>query len=175
MKDTEASNCESAALYMLLSECYYAPDEALLSTIREIGEKARGPYSELARTAPQADGLEALRIDHAKLFVGPFNLLAPPYGSTYLETGGRLMSDSTMDVGDWYRGEDLALALDDAPDHIILELEFMHYLVCMQILAAHRSDALMEASYRQKRRSFVESHLGKWISRFAAKVGTNAD
>ncbi|MFN2356106.1 MAG: molecular chaperone, partial [Desulfopila sp.] len=69
-----------------------------------------------------------LLVEYARLFVGPFELLAPPYGSVYLETGRRLMGDSTIAVQHMYTNAGLTLDVQEAPDHIALELEFMHYL-----------------------------------------------
>ncbi len=36
---------------------------------------------------------EQTTVDYAALFVGPFEVPAPPYGSVYLETTKRLMGD----------------------------------------------------------------------------------
>ncbi len=67
------------------------------------------------------EGFEELTIDHARLFVGPFALLAPPYGSVYLEGERRLMGDSTLAAGECYNEVGLELA---AATRIFIESEF---------------------------------------------------
>ncbi|MFP4481041.1 MAG: molecular chaperone, partial [Desulfohalobiaceae bacterium] len=47
--------------------------------------------------------LHRLRVDHAKLFVGPYQLAAPPFGSVYLEQRQTLMGESTQMVKELYR------------------------------------------------------------------------
>jgi TorA maturation chaperone TorD len=169
------SRCERAALYKFLSECYYVPDESLLAAVRNLGRTAHAPYPELARTVPGTNGLETLKIDHSRLFIGPYKLLAPPYGSTYLDDHARVMTGSTMDVREWYREQGLGLAISGPPDHIIVELEFMHYLICRQIDADYNSDSAMQVQYAQKRELFVRSHLSRWIPDFVTTVEANAE
>ena len=64
--------------------------------------------------------LEALTIDFARLFVGPYKLLAAPYGSVYLDSGRTTMGDSTLDVKSRYceAGLNAATNFKEAPDHI---------------------------------------------------------
>ncbi|MHC4280926.1 MAG: TorD/DmsD family molecular chaperone [Planctomycetota bacterium] len=118
--------CPRADSYKLLSECYYLPDNALMQKIADIA-KTDKIFAELVDCIPPAVELESLIIDFTSLFVGPFKLLAPPYGSVYLEHN-KFMGDSTIDVGKFYEDEDLDIVIKDAPDHIAMELEFMYYL-----------------------------------------------
>ncbi|HDH01197.1 MAG TPA: molecular chaperone TorD, partial [Nitrospirae bacterium] len=85
---------------------------------------------------------EDLCVEYAKLFVGPFELLAPPYGSVYLDDGGRVMGDSTMRVIEAYQKEGLSGNDDfkDLPDHIAVEMEFMSYLIYKERETLERSD-----------------------------------
>ena len=170
-----ASKCERSALYKFLSLCYCVPDGEMLTILRDLSESADEPYSELAGMVPGEDALRVLKIDHSRLFVGPFRLLAPPYGSVYLEGDGRLAAVSAVDVGRRFRQEGLELAIKEAPDHITAELEFMHFLISREIEATNRSDDVTASRYSRKRRSFVETHLGRWVSDFAANVRANAE
>ena len=85
-----------ALLYKILSECFYPPEA------------------------------ESLKSDFSRLFIGPFKLLAPPYGSIYLDGNSCLMGASTMEVRQLYRNEGLNPVIKEAPDHIAIELEFMY-------------------------------------------------
>jgi TorA maturation chaperone TorD len=130
-------------------------------------------FAELTCHIPPAVELEVLKIDHARLFVGPFTLLAPPYGSVYLEDN-RIMGDSTLDVRDYYRREGLDTVIKEVPDHITVELEFMYYLVARQAQAANEGNLQDVRLYQQRQKSFMSSHLARWLTAFTERVQKKA-
>jgi TorA maturation chaperone TorD len=164
--------CERADSYKLLSECYYLPDEELLQKIVDAAQ-SNGFFAELASYIPEGSELESLKVDFTRLFVGPFKLLAAPYGSVYLEDN-RILGNSTIDVRSFYENEGLEVVIKDAPDHIAMELEFMHYLVTKQIEAAGKANLQIMQSCLQKQQSFLQTHLTRWLPRFVANVQENA-
>jgi TorA maturation chaperone TorD len=121
--------------------------------------------------------LEPLKVDFAKLFVGPYTLSAAPYGSVYLEGERKMMGDSTLDVKDRYRqaGLDTAKTFKDAPDHISAELEFMYYLIFKEIEALTNSDIETAISFIQRQKSFLEDHLMAWVPEFAGNIIEHAE
>ena len=125
----EKVRCES---YRLLAQCYYLPDEELIEALEHSKELARwrrgGGESTWA-----VDDLDSLKVDYTRLFLGPYLLLAPPYGSLYLENTRTVMGDSTMDAKQRYQEAGLDLTLKEAPDHVAIELEFMYYLIYREI------------------------------------------
>ncbi|UCG59413.1 MAG: molecular chaperone TorD family protein [Phycisphaerales bacterium] len=172
MTKTLANVCERAAWYKLLSDCYYPPDDELMQKIA--GAALTVPlFAELTCHVPPALDLQALRIDFAALFVGPCGLLAPPYGSVYLE-GKVVMGDSTIDVRNCYANEGLHITIKDAPDHIAVELEFMHYLATEQMWAVRRANLQTVQRYQHKQYSFLQTHLARWLPEFAENVQKNA-
>jgi TorA maturation chaperone TorD len=172
MTETLANVCQRAARYKLLSDCYYLPDHELVQKIADAA--LTDPlFAELASHAPPALDLEALRIDFAALFVGPYGLLAPPYGSVYLEDN-RVMGDSTIDVGNCYASEGLDITIKDAPDHIAVELEFMHFLAIEQMEAVRYANLQAIQRYQQKQYSFLQTHLARWLPKFTENVQKNA-
>ena len=159
--------------YKLLSECYYPPDEKLIEILNGL-EKSRGRlHSEIARNVPELTDIESLKIDYSKLFVGPYRLFAPPYGSVYLEDTRRIMGNSTMDVMNKYREEGLDIGIKEIPDHIAIELEFMYLLIFKQVEAIRNSNSENAVSYLRKQKAFLESHLGLWVSEFASNIEAN--
>ncbi len=160
---------QRAQIYKVLAECYYAPDDELMALLKEVSGSPSNLVCQIAGSAAQMSELEPLRVDHAKLFVGPYKLLVPPYGSIYLEDG-KLMGHSTVQVKNLYSEEGLDFVLKDAPDHVGVELEFMYFLINRTIEAMSRSDLDEERCYQQKQRSFLAGHLGQWVPTFAAKV-----
>ena len=159
--------------YKLLSECYYPPDEKLIEILNGIEKSRGGLYSEITRNIPELSDIESLIIDHSKLFLGPYELLAPPYGSVYLENTRRIMGNSTIDVMNRYREEGLDIGIKEVPDHIAIELEFMYLLIFKQGEAIRNSDSGNAVSYLRKQKAFLESHLGIWVSEFANNVEAN--
>lgn len=159
--------------YALLSNCFHLPDEELIRALNELPESDSDLYSVLAHAVETRD-LESLRKDYSKLFVGPYSLLAPPYGSVYLEGTNSVMGRSTVDVLNRYKAEGVSIRMKEAPDHIAIELEFMFFLISKEIEGLRDSDLGSAEAYRKKQKDFLELHLGKWIPQFAEKVETHA-
>lgn len=84
----------------------------------------------LQETAASVE-INELRVDYAALFIGPAELLACPYGSVYLEKGRRLYGETTGAVAKIYAAAGLRVEGEGGviPDHIAVELEFLHYLL----------------------------------------------
>ncbi len=161
---------ERANSYKILAECYYPPDDKLLKTLDSFDDDAfEESVLAVVRSAPRADDLERHRVDHSKLFVGPFKLLAPPYGSVYMEDG-KFMGNSTLDAGNLYGLEGLDIVLKDAPDHISVELEFMYFLVLKEAEARQNANLEEVARLHDRQASFLRVHLGNWVSQFAENI-----
>jgi TorA maturation chaperone TorD len=160
--------------YKLLSECFYLPDRELIEMLNDLDGSRGGLYGEITMSIPQLSEVESLRIDYARLFLGPFRVLAPPYGSVYLEDPSRLMTDSTVGASNAYREEGLGIGLQEAPDHIAVELEFMYFLVFREIEGIRDANSERVIRYLERQRLFLGTHLGIWVSRFADSVEANA-
>ena len=160
--------------YKLLSECYYLPDAGLVKRLNNLDASRGGLYADIVKYCPKIIDIDSLIIDYTKLFVGPYGLLAPPYGSIYLDNNSRVMGNSTMDARNRYVEEGLDTCLKEAPDHIAIELEFMYFLIFKEIEATKNNDLNNAYRYQEKQRAFLENHLGTWIPEFAGKVEANA-
>jgi len=172
-----------ATTYKLLAECYYPPVEATLRHVRQLSRSLEAvcpPAAEAADRMEAAwqthEGIDELAIDHARLFVGPFALLAPPFGSVYLESERRLMGDSTLAVDECYRevGLEVAAGFNGTPDHIAAELEFMHFLVIKELDALDGGNLDRAQHFRRKQGSFLERHLAAWAPMFSRSVEAQA-
>jgi TorA maturation chaperone TorD len=172
MEDALKKACQRADSYKLLSECYHLPDNALIQKIVDVAQSDHF-FAELKACIPSDLDLESLKIDYTRLFIGPFKLLAPPYGSVYLEEN-RIMGDSTIDIGKWYEKEDLNVLINGPPDHIAMELEFMYYLVFRQIQATKEGNSQDIHLYQNKQKVFLCSHLARWLPEFTENVQKHA-
>ena len=133
-----------AEVFRLLSACLCEPEkDAFLQeevfdhlgrALGRVCPEAEAPAREM-KAAFSAETEEALRVEHARLFVGPHKLPAPPYGSVYLEKGRMVMGRSTVDVVAFYRSEGIHVDDEAAelPDHIAVELEFVHHLIAREL------------------------------------------
>lgn len=178
---TMDKSAATADVFRLLSACYYEPEknmlieEDLFGQLRAALELCLPDQAELAdtlATALQAAPEQDLLIDYAKLFVGPDALLAPPYGSVYLDGQRILMGDSTMDVIARYRDAEFDISDDfkNAPDHIVVELEFLYLLSYNESLALVEDRMDDHSHWQQRRQSFLNEHIGRWIEKFCNNV-----
>lgn len=172
--------------YRLLAACFYQPDKSLYIQENLFGNLKEG----LKKICPSASAFvdmmeeallkytnEELLIDYAKLFVGPNELIAPPYGSVYLDKERKVMGDSTIKTMDFYREAGLELSKDfkELPDHIAVELEFMYYLIFKEAEALGKSDIDTANKFKQMQHRFVDSFLGLWINDFCEKIKNGTD
>lgn len=166
--ETHLRHLAMADVYRLLSACFYQPEEAFLEEDifgqLKTAVAALTPAREAAAEAMDGSfrdaGSEALMLDYTRLFLGPFGILAKPYGSVYLDDENTVMGDSTMNVMELYRegGFEVAADFREMPDHVALELEFI-YLLTLKLAAEPQDISL--------KRRFLEGHLGQWVGQFA--------
>jgi TorA maturation chaperone TorD len=122
-------------------------------------------------------GNEELLVEYSRLFIGPFGVIAPPYGSVYLDGERKVMGESTMEVSRMYRNEGLSGSVDsrELPDHVAVELEFMSYLVFKEIEALETSDLRAAANFVEKQERFSGEFLRRWIPPFCDRIKENTE
>jgi TorA maturation chaperone TorD len=175
---------EKGEVFRLLSEFYQLPNPDMypkLRTLESLMERTCAdalPYvAEMGEHFDSEGDIESLKVDFSKLFVGPFRILAPPYGSVYMEGEHRVMGDSTLHALMMYReaGVNISTDFSDAPDHIVAELEFIYYLFFKEIESIAEETYADAINYLSMRRAFLKMHLGTWVSQFALNVEKNAE
>lgn len=171
-------------LSRLLAACYYEPsaefiEERVFAAMAAAAARLDPQLASLAErldAAFTATPLDDLLLDHTRLFLGPNELLAAPYGSVWLSGEKALMQESTMAVLELYRegGFDLDEAFRELPDHVAAELEFLYLLIFRENRARQAGDAAALGSAVALRRRFLGEHLGVWIDKFAAAMSAGA-
>lgn len=117
----------STAARVLGALFYYAPDSAeasaLVSALRTDGWQAQWPL-EKTTLSPlvaqfQAEADESLPQAWQRLFVGPYALPSPPWGSVWLDRENVLFGDSTLALRQWMRdnGIQFAMQQNEPEDH----------------------------------------------------------
>lgn len=167
-------------IYRLLAACYYPPSNALfeenccatLAALLEPVMPAAARHAADAAAAGRAGSCDALAVEHARLFIGPFQLVAPPYGSVYLDEGKTVMGESTARVADFYQTCGLQLGDDfhELPDHFAVELEFMSYLAFKQREAQLTGDILEVNRFCGLQKEFLGRFLMPWLQPFTTAV-----
>jgi TorA maturation chaperone TorD len=182
MSDSEVKRIAARADHgRLLAACYYQPgpefaEEQVFDSMRRAAAEVDAELSALAQTlgeAFDAQPLEDLRIDYTRLFLNPTGPLAAPYESAWI--AGRdpmFVEEITQSVLDGYRagGYEVDAGFQDLPDHIAAELEFLYALIFREARAAASGNEAERAEAIDRRRRFIDEHLGRWIGPFAAAL-----
>jgi TorA maturation chaperone TorD len=170
MNDTDKT-LQRGDCFKLMAACFYEPDKQLFIE-EKLGEKLEQLLDQLApncvpavrqmKNALKQLEQEQLSIDHAALFIGPFELIAAPYGSVYIEKKRTVMGDSTINVAQFYQDAGLSVDIKEPPDHIAIELEFLHYL-CSKEAAALNNNQIEDARLlRERQIGFYFTALKPW-------------
>ncbi|NTV49579.1 MAG: molecular chaperone TorD family protein [Geobacteraceae bacterium] len=167
-------------IYRLLAACYYPPTAALLKELSCAGlaemlnsaapdavEPARQMASYCSASMP-----EEQLVEYSRLFLGPFKLVAPPYGSVWLDASKIVMGASTARVAAFYDNCGLRLADDfhELPDHIAVELEFMSFLAFKGREAAMAGDNIEAGRLSAVQQEFLDNFLLPWLGQFTASI-----
>ena len=168
---------EQSAYFKLLGVLLY--NEPSLTSVNKLINDA--PFTELPYAAENeavlkglelmvnwlkssnAEGLtDVARSDYMRLFVGPGKLLAPPWGSVYLDKDRLIFDENTLVVRQFYErfGMKLKEKYKEPDDHIGLELEFLAYLA--------------EQGEEEAMVSFAKNFMLPWILRWNSDIQKNA-
>lgn len=173
-------------IYRFLAAFFYIPPkkmllqervfENLISALKQASPEAT-EFSIKMQEALLDETEERMAVDYSKLFVGPFELQAPPYGSFYLEKGKRVMGDSTIEVLKMYN--DLGLSIDsdfkEMPDHIAVELEFMYYLIEKEVQALEEPNLNSAPHFIEAQEFFLSKFLNRWVPPFCKRIKENTE
>ncbi len=182
--DPQELGTARANLCRLLAACYYQPgpeyvEEKVFDSMRDAATRIHPGLAVHARRLGDefsAAGPDSLLLDYTRLFLGPSQLIAKPYGSVWLDGEEILMQDSTMAVQEMYRegGFEIDEGFRELPAHIAAELEVLYPLIYREN-EGHRNgepEALKAATSLRKR--FLDGQLGLWIGPFTAAVMAGA-
>jgi TorA maturation chaperone TorD len=160
-------------IYRLLAECYRYPSIELESVLGALEKETEGLDPKLGLKGKKLrdgfdrsdTGLAQLGVACSKLFVGPFELIAPPYGSVYLDENRQVMGNSTMVVIECYTDVGLNPSENnkEPPDHISTEMEFMYYLEFQYLKTG-------ESQFVEKQKKFFLTQMNTWVPKFASDI-----
>ncbi|MCF6246020.1 MAG: molecular chaperone TorD family protein [Desulfobacula sp.] len=164
-------------IYEIFANCYRLPKKSIAEKLNTLSDhllyldSKAAQYINYMQTGLDQN-FEMLTIEFSRLFIGPYSLPTPPYGSVYIEKERKVMGDSSMDAKKRYQhcGLDISDDIQEVPDHIAIELEFMFCLIFKEIesIRTNLPEQTQETLYHQE--SFLTDHLNRWIPDFADAV-----
>ncbi|MBI4654646.1 MAG: molecular chaperone TorD family protein [Nitrospirae bacterium] len=173
-------------IYALLATIYYKEvDPAFLKQIKNPG--FLGVLSDMVfqlkddiLQKPEDKIIEDLAVEYTRLFLGPGKHISP-HESIHHERSdgdwGRFWGKDTVLVKKFIEtaGLEYRSEFTGMPDHISVELEFMHKAAEQEAQAwkENNSDGALYCLKMQKK--FVDEHLIKWIPKFCDKVISQAE
>ena len=174
-----------ADLCRFLSACYYEPapeftEERLFDSMLVAATRVDPDLADHARRlgdAFAAQDLQTLLVDYTRLFLGPVQALAKPYGSFWLNGPTTPEQDPATVVLDLYRegGFEIDEGFRELPDHVAVELEFLYLLSFAKTQACKAGKISDASSTGLLQRRFLDEHHGAWIGLFAAAVKSGAE
>jgi TorA maturation chaperone TorD len=117
-----------------------------------------------------------LHWDYTRMFIGPYELPAPPWESVYLNEERLLFQEGTLNVRRAYL-KYFFLPKDfghEADDHLGLELDFMFQLTKLAIDELKIGNFVEYHKILEDQKAFLEEHLLKWVPAFSEKVVESA-
>jgi TorA maturation chaperone TorD len=105
--------------------------------------------------------------EYDRLFSHRTTVLCPIYEVEYDRNRAVSQGPTLADIAGFYRAFGLELAVDERPDHLALELEFMSFLAYKEALALQNNLLEQAEICRDAQKKFLEAHLGCWVKLFA--------
>jgi len=172
-------------LCRFLSACYYEPasafaEEKLFESMRVAATRLDPDLAAHARRLGEAfaaQDLQTLLVDYTRLFLGPIEALASPYGSSWLGAPVETEDNPPPAVLDLYSegGFDIDGEFQELPDHVAVELEFLYLLAFTQNQARQAGDNEALAASEALQQRFLGEHLGAWVGAFTAAMKSGAE
>lgn len=173
---------QDAFRFLSASYCEPTPifrEERLFESISGVAEFL-GPEAKASadRLSKAFDGTtdQDLLVDYTRLFVGPARPLAPPYESVWVSPSENLSQEPTLAVLELYQQGGFCIddGINDLPDHIAVELEFVYRMLFESNHAEQQGDHEKAAITRALHDQFLAQHLNRWVDPFLQTVADHA-
>ncbi len=170
-----------SAAYRLLSQATMYPSDEVFTTLCEedlpqaqaaaeiLDETFSTPLAVFTKEL-QNTSSDELQREHGRTFTHLLSLDCPPCETVY--TAREIFDETAQlsDIAGFFRAFGMDLVERERPDHITVELEFMHVLTSKEAYAHLHHGAEKARLCRVVQRKFVEEHLGRWGRQFAHQL-----
>ena len=121
------------------------------------------------KSLPESMDWEALEFAFNRLFIGPMEVIAPPFASVYLDDERYVMGQSTREMRDLYHLVGLTSPWENRipDDHISIELD-----ACL-----HFHQTIESTGYSELQPIYFHmlNHLDCWVPQFIEQMKTSSD
>lgn len=127
----------------------------------------------LAACLALAEDRERLESDQARVMGHTPRAGAVPYETEWAGAAGDLLQFHQLgDLAGFYRafGLEPGTHCHERPDHVSVELAFLHFLCVKEAWAAGQADARLADVSRQAQERFLSEHLGSWAPAFCVRL-----
>jgi DMSO reductase family type II enzyme chaperone len=163
-----------AQIYGFLVDAYLYPRENWTEDIPLVAGIVQSlGWITVRLDSPVVDDLSELQAAHRHTFGMAGSLC---YETEYGLPHEYRQSQEMADIAGFYRafGFNLGGEVRERPDHIAVELEFMHTLALKEAYALENGTPEQVEICQAAQAKFLEDHLGRWIGLFAQAVAHNA-
>lgn len=175
---------DRAACYLRLARCFHHPSHPTFRhNLRgpgwppssRLGEAAAAQIARWRQAAHHPDPKELIA-EYNRLFATPGAALAPPLASRYLAKAAAAAGKRRAAVAGIYEQLGLLLAApaQQPPDHIAVELEFVHYLITLRLDALAAGDEQVAAAVFPTEQLFLAEQLHPWLGPFCQELRRQA-
>ena len=174
--------------YKILSSFYTYPEKQTLDEMNNRNQEISTTFDALSSqgnfissrnirgffSSLDSFSLKEVQTEYVRLF--DYRPLCPVYESSYVTEGRRNPAEVQLFVEDCYNefGLDSSQSYAEPPDHIILELEFMHFLSFKEGEAFGNEDK-GEKKYLMAEKKFCENHLLRWVPNFCSRLNESSN
>jgi len=178
--EEQISAASRSQLYALFAQALSYPEDEFCQWIREGGvvEPLRELLPVAAPTLGEAEAIDLsalqepgdgddLAIEYTRLFdAGAQGPPCPLYGGLYGEARMKKMEEAIR----FYNHFGLTLSEEqrELPDHLVTQLEFLHYLSYREVESLQQGED--PGPFRRAQRDFIERHPGKWVPQLREKL-----
>lgn len=173
----QAAAAARSRLYQALSQACLFPSQEFRAAVMDgtfrdyvASHLAALPYDLPADLAALADGLASytdFQAEFIRLFeVGVGSPPCPLYGGLYLGGRRKVMEECTRFYN--FFGLSSGGTSRELPDHLSVQLEFLHYLSFQEVAALQQEGDV--DSYRRAQRDFLVRQVAAWTPRLAERV-----
>lgn len=120
--------------------------------------------------------LTEMRVEYARLFIGPGKPVVQPFETFYNEKLTSesqpllIVSPAALAVETIYREAGLVMSTNEPQDHFAVELEFLYYSSRKESDAWAEGDNTAANRWHREQFAFIDGHLGVWGPVFCKKV-----
>ena len=168
---------ERKKIYQIFSELFRYPDQRAQADYKQhVDDLSELLKLNVPEGLGQVPSLSEIETAYTGLFVNSFGgTPAPPYGSVYLDPGGMLMGESSLNVAACYAAENLNLQnSEEPPDFLATELEFLYYLLDEEEAALRAGNMARQAELKTRQAEFIKDFLTSWVPQFCDRIAVKS-